>query len=474
MLARVGTWPITIRVAVATAVLMVLLGLAASRQVLSTLGRLQDARLQEYARLHVEGLAVALGPFALHKDVWEVYDTLDRARANASGERILFTVVADDRGRVLAATDPARAPVDSEVAAFSQDAVPVGEVTASNGNSVVRVMAPLSVQGRDVGQIVTELDVSDLVAQRRNATLALLAGNAAVTLILVLAGYFVMARMLKPVELLAHHMGEAGGAPHPIPEAAIPRSDSVLTRLLRNFNDMAGAIDARTVAERRLAERERFVSLGRLSSSLAHEINNPLGGLLNATDTIRTYADRPDVVRQSADLVDRGLRHLRDVSRVILEENRLDRSGRPLSRSDFEDLRLLFEPETTRRRQRLDWKIDADDHMLHDLPSAPVRQIALNLLLNASSAAPDGGLVSFDAHEDGEGLQLVVADDGPGLSEAARARLMTEAPVEPGGGVGLRLVRDLVASLRGSVRCDRSQDRTAITISLPRQKGSPC
>lgn len=474
MLARVGTWPITLRVAVATAVLMVLLGMTASQQVLSTLGRLQDARLQEYARLHVEGLAVALGPFALHKDVWEVYDTLDRARANASGERILFTVVADDRGRVLAATDPARAPVDSEVAAFAQDAVPVTEVTASNGHSVVRVSAPLSVQGRDVGQIVTELDVSDLVAQRRNATLALLAGNAVATLILVLAGYFVIARMLKPVELLAQHMGEAGGAPHPIPEAAIPRSDSVLTRLLRNFNDMAGAIDARTVAERRLAERERFVSLGRLSSSLAHEINNPLGGLLNATDTIRTYADRPDVVRQSADLVDRGLRHLRDVSRVILEENRLDRSGRPLSHSDFEDLRLLFEPETTRRRQRLDWKIAADDDMLHDLPSAPVRQIALNLLLNASSAASGGGLVSFDAHEDGEGLRLVVADDGPGLSEAARARLMSEAPVEPGGGVGLRLVRDLVTGLGGRVAYERSEGLTRIDVFLPAREKAPC
>lgn len=474
MLARVGTWPITIRVAVATAILMVLLGLAASQQVLSTLGRLQDARLQEYARLHVEGLAVALGPFALHKDVWEVYDTLDRARANASGERILFTVVADDRGRVLAATDPARAPVDSEVAVFAQDAVPVGEVTASNGNSVVRVMASLSVQGRDVGQIVTELDVSDLVAQRRNAALALLAGNAAATLILVLAGYFVMARMLKPVELLAHHMGEVGDTPHPIPETAIPRSDSVLARLLRNFNDMAGAIDARAVAERRLAERERFVSLGRLSSSLAHEINNPLGGLLNATDTIRTYADRPDVVRQSADLVDRGLRHLRDVSRVILEENRLDRSGRPLSRSDFEDLRLLFEPETTRRGQRLDWSISGDDDILQGLPSAPVRQIALNLLLNASSAAPDGGAVSFDVHEEGEGLQLAVTDDGPGLSDAARARLMSEAPVEPGGGVGLRLVRDLVSGLRGRVACQRSEGVTRIAVFLPAADKGPC
>ena len=108
---RTGTWPITIRIAVATAALMVVLGLVASQRVLSTLGRVQDDRLREYARLHVEGLTVALGPFALHKDVWEVYDTLDRARTNASGERILFTVVADDRGRVLAATDPARGSV---------------------------------------------------------------------------------------------------------------------------------------------------------------------------------------------------------------------------------------------------------------------------------------------------------------------------------------------------------------------------
>lgn len=458
----------------ATAVLMILLGLVASQQVLSTLGRLQDARLQEYARLHVEGLAVALGPFALHKDVWEVYDTLDRARANASGERILFTVVADDRGRVLAATAPTRAPVDSEIGPFAQDAAPVGNVTAANGSSVVRVMAPLSVQGREVGQIVTELDVSDLIAQRRKTTLALLAGNAVATLILALAGYFVMAQMLKPVELLAHHMGETGGTPHPIPKAAIPRSDTVLARLLRNFNDMAGAIDARAVAERRLAERERFVSLGRLSSSLAHEINNPLGGLLNATDTIKTYADRPDVVRQSAELVDRGLRHLRDVSRASLEENRLDRSGRPLSRADFEDLRLLFEPETNRRGQKLDWEITGADKIFQGHPSAPVRQIALNLLLNASSAAPDGGTISFRVYQEGDELRLTVADDGPGLSEGARSRLMSEAPIEQGGGVGLRLVRDLVLGNGGAIACRRMEGRTEISVSLPDREAAPC
>ncbi|GAB4556419.1 MAG: hypothetical protein Tsb0024_21780 [Ruegeria sp.] len=468
---RFGTWPITVRVAVATAALMIVLGLVASQQVLSTLGRLQDERLREFARLHVEGLAVALGPFALHKDVWEIYDTLDRAQQNTSGGRILFTVVADEQGKVLAATDPLRAPVDADIADFLSVAVPVGDVSAAEGAPVVRVFAPLSVQGRTVGQIVTELDVGDLIAERRNTALALLAGNALTTVILVLAGYFLIARLLEPVELLARHMGEAGDAPHPIPDTAIPRTDSVLARLLRNYNGMVAAIGARAEAERRLAERERFVSLGRLSSSLAHEINNPLGGLLNAVDTVRTYADRPEVVRQSADLLDRGLRHLGDVSRAILEENRLDRTGRPLTTTDFDDLRLLFEPETTRRGQHLGWDIAA---VTGELPSAPLRQIALNLLLNAASAAPEGGSVLFRVRQEEGAVTLTVADDGPGLTRTARARLMSQAPVAQGGGVGLRLVHDLVAGLGGSISYYRTEGVTEIRVKIPLSEAVAC
>jgi signal transduction histidine kinase len=463
----VANWPITIRVALATAALMILLGLVASQQVLSRLGKLQDERLREFARLHVEGLAVALGPFVLHKDVWEVYETLDRARANSTGQRILFTVVGDERGQVLAATDPTRAPVDSPIQGFAVGAVAVSEVTAGDGAPVVKIAAPLSVQGRDVGRVVTELDVSDLVAQRRTTTVALLAANAVATFVIALAGYFVVARMLKPIELLASHMGEAGGAPQPIPEASIPRSDTVVGRLFRNFNEMAGAIKSRSDAERRLAERERFVSLGRLSSSLAHEINNPLGGLLNAADTIRTYSDRPEVVQESAELLDRGLKHLRDVSRAILEENRLDRSGRPLSTTDLDDLRLLFEPETSRRRQVLEWPLAPCNGLLERYPSAPVRQIALNLLLNASSAAPEGGHVVFRLRADEASLALTVGDDGPGLSDADLERLMSAAPVAPGGGVGLRLVRDLVCGLGGAVQHCRADGRTTITVDLP-------
>jgi hypothetical protein len=64
---------------------MIALGLVASQGVLTALGRVQDARLSETARLHVEGLSVALGPFVLRQDVWEVYDILTARRRLPTG-----------------------------------------------------------------------------------------------------------------------------------------------------------------------------------------------------------------------------------------------------------------------------------------------------------------------------------------------------------------------------------------------------
>lgn len=465
--------PITLRVALAMGALMIVLGLVASQQVLRSLSRLHDDRLREIARLHIEGLSVALGPLVLHKDVWEVYDTLDRARAASDGQRMLFTVVADDRNRVLAATDPLRAPVDSAATPFSENASDLSGLTASGNAQQVRVRAPLLVAGRMVGQIVSEIDVGDLVAERQRITLYLLLANAGATSLLVCAGYFLVARMLKPVALLARHMDDAGGAPSRIPESEIPKSDTELARLLRTFNTMTGAIDARTEAERRLAERERFVSLGRLSSSLAHEINNPLGGLLNTVDTIRSYPNRPEVVQKSVGLLERGLMHLKDVSQAILEENRLDRVGLALRPMDFDDLKLLFEPEAARKGQRLDWQVRADSDDLSSLPAGPVRQIVLNLLLNASSAAPEGGSIGLCVGPaDNNDVELTITDNGTGLSAQDLDRLMSSAPVAPGGGVGLRLVHDLVTGLGGRIEHVRDAGRTSLAVVLPKGKAA--
>ncbi|MFN4128998.1 MAG: sensor histidine kinase, partial [Paracoccaceae bacterium] len=61
--------PLSLRVPLIASAMMVLVGVVASQQVLSSLSAVQEARLQELARLHVDGLAVALGPSVLRHDV---------------------------------------------------------------------------------------------------------------------------------------------------------------------------------------------------------------------------------------------------------------------------------------------------------------------------------------------------------------------------------------------------------------------
>lgn len=458
--------PVTLRVPLVTASLMIVLGLVASQGVLTALRHVQDSRLVETARLHLDGLSVALGPFVLRQDVWEVYDILERAQTASDGQRLLQTVVADERGQVLAASDPKRAPVGGDITTYEAGAVAPNAITMT-GDPTLRVMAPLRYQGRDVGRIVTELDVTDLLAERRRVSLWLLFGNAAATLVLTFAGWLAVARILRPVATLVRAMDATEGVPRPIADSELPRGDPGFARLIATYNRMTTAVEARAEAERRLAERERFVSLGRLSSSLAHEINNPLGGLLNAADTIVTYADRPDVVRESGSLMLRGLTHMRDVARAILDQNRLDRSAQHLRSVDFEDLRLLFEPEVASRQQNLSWKIGAGDATLAALPSAQVRQVTLNLLLNASEAAGIGGQVGLSVTNGADVLSIEVQDSGPGLGPDHLARLLSSGPLPPGGGVGLRLAHDIVVGLDGQISHSRTASATLIRVDLP-------
>lgn len=417
--------------------------------------------------MHVEGLSVALGPLVLRNDIWEVYDTLDRAAQGNEGRRMVLTAVADERGRVLAATDPRRVPMDSDIAALAGDAVALDDLSVDGASNILSLLAPLTYQGRTVGQIATELDVADLLSERRQALLYLIMGNAIAVGVLSFVGFLAIRKMLQPVTTLARQMTETKGEPHPIPVADIPRGDGELARLARTYNSMVGAVAAKAEAERRLAERERFVALGRLSSSLAHEINNPLGGLLNVTDTIRSYSERPEVVRQSADLLDRGLRHLRDVTRATLDQNRIDPETRILTLDDFEDIKLLIQPEVSRLALELEWFVDPEAVTQHSVPAGPVRQIALNLLLNACTVAAQTGRVGLMAHSKDGNLSLQVINSGLEMPETALDRLLGDGPLSPGGGVGLRLVRDIAKSMGGTICHAREDGVTRVVVSLP-------
>jgi signal transduction histidine kinase len=228
-------------------------------------------------------------------------------------------------------------------------------------------------------------------------------------------------------------------------------------------------IERETLAKQ-LAAEERLASLGRLASGLAHEINNPLGGLFNAIDTLKRHGDRSSVRMASLDLIERGLRGIRDVVRTVLATYQADREQRDLIASDFDDLRFLISPEAARRSIHVHWENEVESEVA--LPAGQVRQILLNLALNAVAVSPPGGRIEIRIEREDDQLRLHVADEGPGLPPHARAVLSGshDGPLSfaDGSGLGLWMTRRIVDELNGTIEHEsRIDGGTLIRIILP-------
>ncbi len=474
-----SAWPITIKAPLMVAVFMIGVGVLASHLVLTRLAETQERHLRALTAAYLDGLSSSLIPHVLREDVWEVFDVLDRARSLYGGIAVRRTIVLNGTGQILAASDPARFPTGTALpaaqsAVFAARAESRGEepvlVVDANGRRA-HVRRDLVHQGRKVGSILADIDISDLIAERNRVLATLALTNGALILAMAVAGYFAIRRIVRPVRTLADHLERSRqGRIGPIPRAALPPPHSEFGHLFRRYNALVQAVDEREALARRLAEEERLASLGRLTSGMAHEINNPLGGLFNALYTLKHHGEKEHVRLATIRLLERGLGGIRDVVRAALMAYRDKGQRRVLARGDLEDLRVLIGPETKRRRLTLKWNNAISGQV--SAPVAPIRQALLNLLLNACAATPEGGTVSFEASANGETLRLVVSDTGSGLPDRYRAFLESEgpitAPIVEGSGLGLWLVRRLVDEVNGQVAIGVGHGvGTRITLSIP-------
>ncbi len=464
--------PSTLRIPLLVILLMVVVSLVISERVLDRLSRTQESYLQGLASSYLDALAASISPSVLRKDSWEVFDTLERMTPKDAPVVPSETVVTDAAGLVLASDKPLLHPIlhalpEAYLARFHGDGVNL-DTQAKRGYQA----RTITHQGQTIGTVYVVFDASSLLAERRQVLWALVGTNALLTALLAIIGFLAVRRMVRPMQVLQSHMEQAAaGDLQPVAKADFPPFNRDAQRMFSSFNSLVHAEEERRRLLRQLAQEERLSSLGRLASGMAHEINNPLGGLLTATDTLQEHGARPEVRQQSIALLRRGLLGIRDLVQAALAIHRPERSGRAMTGKDIDDLALLLNPELTRKAQTLVIDVTVDDSLLGRFPAGPLRQAVMNLVLNASAASPSRSVITLRIGSTDKGLCVRVEDQGSGLPAAMREMLTSaemQGPPEGFAGLGLWVVRQVADGLNAEIAVEGNEPKgSRIALAIP-------
>ncbi|MEO7273417.1 MAG: ATP-binding protein [Vicinamibacterales bacterium] len=233
---------------------------------------------------------------------------------------------------------------------------------------------------------------------------------------------------------------------------------------------VAHDITKRRALQAQIAQGERLADLGRMAASIAHEIRNPLGAIVNSINVLRQPGASSDprlmqIVTEEADRLD-----------AILREFLL--FARPPSRALMpSDLAALVEDTVLLFRRDLGLPESVEVRLHHD-PSLPlalidahqIRQVLWNLLKNAAAATRAPGHIDVESRvvASGTTIELSVTDDGPGVADA---RLIFEpfyTTRSQGTGLGLAIVERVAREHGSEVRVANVPGRGArFAVQLP-------
>lgn len=286
--------------------------------------------------------------------------------------------------------------------------------------------------------------------------LGAIAAAAAALVVSLLAG-----RLVRPIQRLGAHTGAiAAGRFDPLP---LPDRDDEVRDLARAINDMAARL---AQFERQVRRSEQLRTLGQLGGGLAHQLRNSATGARMALDVYRRrHADDPP--HEALAIVDRQLSLIEAYLQRLLALGRGPSERRaPVALADLAgDVLSLVEPVCRHAGVSLSYARPADP-LIVEADADGLRQVLVNLVQNAIEAAaesPSPRAVEVVLEPcAGHGVRLAVGDTGPGpaacVQDAMFEPLVTTKP--DGAGLGLAVVRSMVAEYGGHVRWRREAGQT--------------
>ena len=273
-------------------------------------------------------------------------------------------------------------------------------------------------------------------------------------------------RLSAPVERLAAavRMATADSA---AARRVVVEPPAEVAQLAADFNRMQEHL------AQALAERERVIDGQReLVAALSHELRTPLA-------VLRGHAELLSRAASSAAAAQVMLRQIEDLHRLLsdlLDMARLESIEATLVREDvaldavMDEMIERFGAAAWRQGVMLRAAPTSERLLVARADARWLRQIVANLLSNAIRHTPPGGLVTLAAQRRGQQVRLIIEDTGSGL-DAARVQ---HDPADRPAGIGLRVVRRLIAAMRGHLILEATDEGgTRATVQLPTATGQP-
>ena len=224
-----------------------------------------------------------------------------------------------------------------------------------------------------------------------------------------------------------------------------------------------------------LRHADRLATIGQLAAGVAHELNEPLGTILGFAQLMEKHEHLPaDAADDLGRIVNAAL-FAREVTRklMIFARRTPARRGAVTLNQVVHDSLALLDSRCAKEGQRLEY------HLAPDLPDVPgdaaqLRQVVVNLVVNAIQATPRGGTIAVYTAANGQHISLLVEDTGCGIDSAARSSIFlpfyTTKDVGHGTGLGLSVVHGIVTSHGGSVRVTSTPGQgSCFEVRLPQE-----
>jgi signal transduction histidine kinase len=265
----------------------------------------------------------------------------------------------------------------------------------------------------------------------------------------LLLTYLLARRILRPVQELDRAAAEIGRGNYDA-EVGVKSNDE-LGRLATTFNAMCASIRN---ARQELIRQERIATIGRLSTSIVHDLRNPLAAIYGGAEMLVDHELSTNQVRRLASNIYRSSRSMQELLQDLVDVTRgKTHAAEPCKLREVVD--AATEPfAATAESQRVQVECDVPEDIELQLERSRMERVFGNLMSNALDAMPSGGKVRISADRHPSYVIVQVADTGPGISSEIASRLFqpfVSAGKKNGLGLGLALSRQTVLDHGGDL-----------------------